>query len=113
MIFTTYIRPIAETYLRHYFRNYPSAVQLVLRPDLFNKWVELCRDRCNQLDLAGIIPSQPIQVEPGRVVTPKNVLDMFIEDAALCYAWTMIERDGSCTELLKNKGAFLNDPENL
>lgn len=85
MVFSYMVRNRAKEHLETILKaQAPGALTLVLRDDLFDKWVELATHRCNQLDMGGYIKSQ-------------WALYKFIEDAAEAYASRMLHRYGEYT----------------
>lgn len=82
MIFSHEVRWTAEAHLRHILKDYKGPLDYLLHQDRFNKFVELCTHRCNQLEMAGCVPS-------------KWALTDFIQKAARYYGKVQLEKVGN------------------
>lgn len=84
MIYPTYVKTIAKRILTEKLSSaYPGILRELTEGQNFNRFANLCAERCNQLDTAGFI---------GMTVNPKAALEDFIEQAALEYGKKYLEK---------------------
>jgi hypothetical protein len=77
MIFRYQVETIARSHLVNTLKEYPGVTKRVLEPWAFGKFVDLCTERCNQLDVAGYVRS-------------KHAMHDFIKKATTEYALVRI-----------------------
>lgn len=58
MIFKTDVKRVAETHLNRVLSQYPGIVKSVTQGEKWEKFLSLTAEKCNQLDVAGYIPSR-------------------------------------------------------
>src|SRR5687767_6732948 len=79
MIFPGYCKPIAKKAIDQALNQYPAIVSEISQGSRWETFNRLLADRCNQLELAKLIPNKP-------------ALHKFIEDAAIQYASRYVEK---------------------
>ena len=79
MILKHLVRNRAETFVKEALKDYPVLMKAILRKPNWDKWVELCHLRCNQLDMAGY-------------VSGGWALNDFIDKAASAYAHKVLDK---------------------
>lgn len=72
----------AKAHLQTRLATYPQVVDIITKEPNWNRWVELCRDRCNQLDI--------YLATKGKHTTKHQWL-MFIEDAVTAYGRRVLD----------------------
>lgn len=80
------VKFVARRYLETILKENASAKAILLAPYMFNKWVQLCTDQCNQFDKIGVVSGQP-------------ALQHFIKQAVVAYARHQLDR--ACIEMEK------------
>ena len=79
MIESTLVRQVAKDKLTGILHEYPGLLKELLVDYRFDKFVELCTSRCNQLYIASFVPS-------------KQALIGFIEKVAVLYAEKQLDK---------------------
>lgn len=85
MIYPSDVKLVASHFLKTTLRSYPGLLKYLFEPHRWDLWVRMCAERCNQLDLAGYVPS-------------KAAMNKFIEDAASAYADRQLKNAGNVKE---------------
>lgn len=58
MILKATIKKVATKHLKTVLKDYPGIIASVLQDSRWKKFIELSHERCNQMDIAGYLPTQ-------------------------------------------------------
>jgi len=77
MILRSQVKTIAETFMSIRFRDQMEAKNFLMRPEKWNIWLDLMRDRVNQIDTT---------FYKSKIYLSKAQVERFIQHGVLAYA---------------------------
>ena len=82
MVFRFEVEQIATKLLRHRLKNNKNVLKFLMAPPKWNTWLDLMRDRMNQVDL--YLSKEGISLERAQV-------ERFIQHGAIAYSKAQID----------------------